>query len=361
MNYNPIEVILIGCGAVSQEYYTPALLELQKNSILKLKGIFDPDPLKIQKIKKKFPDVKTSEKFEEALNLKSELAIISSPPCFHKQQSIMAMETGKAVLCEKPMAVSVADCEEMISCSLKTKKLLAIGLVRRFFPSAQTIRQLLLNNLLGEIKSFHFYEGGLFKWPVQSPSFFSKEISGGGILIDIGIHLLDLLIWWWGQPVEIIYMDDSMGGVEANCLLKLKFSDGFSGTVRLSRDWDLPNYYLIEGSLGSLYWEVNEANKIYLNIKGIKYSLKCEIQKSGFNKINIPFSETAENFEQSFIFQILNIINALRNRSALMVPGEEGLRSVNLVNQCYQKRSFLQPLWFNENEIIRAQQYHKER
>jgi predicted dehydrogenase len=104
------------------------------------------------------------------------------------------------------------------------------------------------------VKSFEISEGGQFNWPAQSASFFQKSNSQGGVLADLGVHVLDLLIWWFGMPEKVGYEDDAMGGLEANCRLELEFAGGVSGTVRLSRDTQLsqPDNHRMRARLGAV-------------------------------------------------------------------------------------------------------------
>src|SRR5438552_10737474 len=113
--------------------------------------------------------------------------------------------------------------------------------------------------LIGPLRSIFCFEGGPFDWPVASYRYFSRSEAGGGVLLDIGTHCLDLLIWWFGMPSDITYVDDSMGGIEANCFLVLQYAD-FEARIRLSRDWGQPNLYRLEGDHGSISWTVNDAH-----------------------------------------------------------------------------------------------------
>jgi hypothetical protein len=91
------------------------------------------------------------------------------------------------------------------------RRVLAVGLVRRFLPACQTIRAILRQGILGDVQSFHFAEGGTFRWPTHSTTYFQRSTAAGGVLADIGTHLLDLITWWMGEPSEIRYEDDAMG------------------------------------------------------------------------------------------------------------------------------------------------------
>jgi len=351
-----VNIALVGCGAVSQLYYTPALQELEKNNLLHVKVLFDPSPDSVAQLQKNFPAASCLKDLAELSPQEIDLAIIASPPRFHAQQTIQLLKSGLSVLCEKPMAATVAEAETMIEAALTAPGLLAIGLFRRFFPATQTIHKILSLNLLGDVKSFYFSEGGYFQWPVQSPAYFKKTTAQGGVLLDIGVHLLDLMIWWLGNPTEVIYEDDAMGGIDVNCRLKCKFAQGFTGEVRLSRDCILPNRYAIHGTKGWLSWDVNDASdKIQIGFKDSSFALDAQIHNVDTQN---PFTlgKPSFNFEQSFTSQLCNVIAAIDSKEPLMVPGEQAIQSLRIIESCYRHRILMPMPWLSESESMRAHQ-----
>jgi predicted dehydrogenase len=345
---------LIGCGAVSQLYYTPALKELERQNLLQLKALFDPSLESIEQLQKSFPNASPLSDLGELSAQEIDLAIIASPPRFHAEQTIQLLQKGISVLCEKPMAANVAEAEAMIETAVNATGVLAIGHFRRFFPATQTIKRILSLKMLGDIKSFTFAEGGNFRWPIQSPAYFKKESTGGGVLLDIGIHVLDLLVWWFGEPMTLTYEDDAMGGIEVNCQLKAQFAAGFTGEIRLSRDCLLPNCYIIEGTKGSLKWEVNEANRVEIALADSSYILNAHLHELEQGTV-VGLGRESDNFEQSFIRQVYDVINAIAGQETLMVSGTEGIRSLRLIDHCYRHRSLMAMPWLSANEFKSAQ------
>lgn len=352
---SPIQVGLIGCGAVSQLYYAPALKALEHQGLLRVKALFDPSEISLGQLKSHFPQASQIGDTTAITRDTLDLAIVASPPQYHAAQTVQLLKAGVSVLCEKPMASTVAEAEAMLEVAETAQGLLAIGLFRRFFPATQTIRSILSLGLLGELESFECYEGGQFSWPVQSPSYFNRSLSGSGVLLDIGVHLLDLLIWWFGEPIEIDYEDDAMGGIEVNCALNCQFS-GVSGTVRLSRDCDLPNRYTIRGSNGWLSWQVNEANNIQLGLVDAPWALETTMYQKAFRTGLPALNCPGFNFEQSFASQICNVVGAMRGQEALVVPGTEGLRGLRWIEHCYRHRQLMAMPWLSPSEVTRAQE-----
>jgi hypothetical protein len=92
--------------------------------------------------------------------------------------------------------------------------------------SIDPVHPLLESGALGKIESFDFREGAVFNWPATTNSFWRRETAGGGVLADQGAHVLDLLLWWLGDFTSLTYVDDSQGGVEADCRLELSMKSG---------------------------------------------------------------------------------------------------------------------------------------
>ena len=349
----PLTVALVGCGAVTKLYYTPALQELERLGQVQVAALFDPNPANVAPIRQAFPTAVPVREFDELTRLALDLAIVASPPRYHASQTIQLLEAGKAVLCEKPLAFSVADGEAMVAAASDTQRLLAIGLVRRFLPAAQTIHYLLSRNILGNVRAFTFTEGRVFKWPAQSASYFREN----GVLRDIGVHVLDLLIWWWGEPEEIIYEDDAMGGVDLNCRIQLKFSQGFSGEVRLSREFRLPNACVIQCRDGNINWDIDESNQLQIGFHDSSYYLEGQLHTtSRLNTGPINSGPVAADFHGCFINQIKNVVAAIRKTESLFVPGKAGLASLRAIEDCYSQRALMDMSWFGELEILRAHQ-----
>ncbi|NOH01804.1 MAG: Gfo/Idh/MocA family oxidoreductase [Chloroflexi bacterium] len=105
----PLGVALVGCGAVSKLYYVPALKQLESLRQVQVAALFDPDPANLAQIHQEFPGAAQVRDFDELTGLGLDLAIVASPPQYHAGQTIHLLQAGWPVLCEKPMALSVAE------------------------------------------------------------------------------------------------------------------------------------------------------------------------------------------------------------------------------------------------------------
>ena len=119
----------------------------------------------------------------------------------HAPCTIAALDAGCHVICEKPMAMSAAEAEEMKAAAEKNGKLLMVGFVRRQGDDARDAKALVDNGELGEV----YYAKATYLRRCGYPGgwFGNKELSGGGPLIDLGVHLIDLSIWLMGNPTPV--------------------------------------------------------------------------------------------------------------------------------------------------------------
>jgi predicted dehydrogenase len=346
----PCRIALLGCGAVSELYYAPALQHLEEEGSAVLAAVFDPDAGRAAKFCAQFPKAVAypDESFLPKTPL--DLAIVASPVSSHETQAIRAFEAGIAVLCEKPLAANTEAGERMIAAARKHQRILAVGLLRRFYSNVQFTRQLIQNKTLGCVKSFSIQEGGTFNWPARSDSFFRKSTAGGGVLLDVGVHVLDLVVHWFGEPRGLTYADDAMGGLEANCRMELSYPDGCKGTIQLSRDWRTSNLYLIEFERGMLKLRAGEAEDLALELTHSTFSLEGALKdrKGPDSPANIAFSAT--NFQQAFLAQLQDVIFALQTAGSPTIPAEEGIRSLRLIEHCYQNRTLMDMPWLTPEE-----------
>lgn len=341
----PLRFAIVGCGAISELYYTPALIEVSKQIPLEIIALYDPSQQRVASLQKSFPSAIPVSDFESLVAISPGYAIVASPPKFHSFQVNELLAAGVHVLCEKPMASSVVEAESMIIAARKANCILAIGLFRRFFPALQAIDSLLKEGSLGIINSFHIEEGGLFNWPAASASFFQRKSSQGGVLLDLGVHVLDLVCWWFGEPTSIRYEDDMLGNLEANCRLSLSYDSGLRGDIRMSRDTPCSNKYHFEFERGCVSWSVGDGNKIQLRMNGIPYDFDSQLYTSG---------RVASTYSQSFVNQLLNFISATQGHDSVVVPGEEGIRSLRLIEYCYANRNLMAMPWLTDLERQQA-------
>lgn len=189
-----INVGIVGCGYIANGKHLPSISGFKD---VKVVGFCDINQERAEISARNFgvPNAHVCTDYRELLN-RDEIDVIHvcTPNSSHAEITVAALESGKHVMCEKPMAKTAAQAKEMLDASKATGKLLTIGYQNRFREDSLLLKSLCENGDLGEIylgKAFATRRRGVPTWGV----FMDKEKQGGGPLIDIGTHSLDLTLW----------------------------------------------------------------------------------------------------------------------------------------------------------------------
>src|SRR5262245_52442769 len=187
-------IMVIGCGAVVEQYYVGALVKLESHGVARVTALVDPDRSRTADLMRRFRSARAYIAPAEALAHGGvELTVVASPPSLHADHAIAALRSGSHVLCEKPMAAGVAHAERMVAAARDSRRVLAVGMTRRMYPCLSEARAVLASGMLGDELAFTYREGGVYGWPVNTDFPFRRATAGGGVLIDKGAHVLDFL------------------------------------------------------------------------------------------------------------------------------------------------------------------------
>lgn len=333
----PPRVGIIGCGAVVENYYAPALRALERSGDLQVAGLVDPVEARTARIAGFFPGARRCVKLPAREEI--ELAIVATPVRFHHETAVELLARGTAVLCEKPIAANCAEAESMVAAAREGGAVFAVGMFRRFFPALQMIQQFQAGQTFGRLRRLEIQEGGPFNWPAATPSFFDPKQAGGGVLLDVGVHVLDVLDWWLGEPRSVAYTDDAAGGLEANCRIQLHYGaggDAIEGRVLLSRDWKTSNTWRLEFERATVVWRVGQADRLEICPQGSALWLAGQLEVDG-SAGRAP----ADTYLQAFTRQLADVLECLKQGRKPRVGGEEALRSLRLIERCYRTRGGL--------------------
>ena len=266
---------------------------------------------------------------------KVDAVIVALPHKLHHPITVELLNQGLHVLVEKPMALTIAGANEMMEIASRNDKLLAIGHFWRYQPEFKLVKRVIDEKWLGKVVSFEGEEGIIFSSPIASPAMFVKEMGGGGALADMGPHMLDILIWWFGDYRTVEYWDDACGGVDANCKMNLVFKNGVAGKAQFSRMRTLKNQIKIVFENGILEVPISYSGKakMLLNHSDIAVNLHSTIKTSQI-KANWP------NFMK---MELRNFANSVMGKEKYEVDAQEASISVRLIEECYANRNFYQP------------------
>lgn len=341
-----LNLALIGCGAVAELYYAPALESLSSCANLTVKMVYDSSIEKARFLSERLGHARIAGSLAEVCDSGCDLAIIATPPRSHAQISAELARSGMHVLCEKPMAASIADAHKMIESARQANSLLAVGLFRRFFPVHQAIKRYVSDGTFGKPKSINLNEGYPFIWPVRTASTFDQSSVSGGILLDSGSHAVDLLTWWFGSPLHLVYRDDAMGGLEANCQVEMQFAGGVTGKLTLSRDWQRPDVNEIDFEQAVLAFTSNVPDQLQITYKNNATTVAGTVSSGSQPGHRQP----KLTYQRCFVNQLANVIGAVRGEEELVVPGDQALLGLEIIERCYQARELLDMPWFSPEE-----------
>lgn len=189
-----LKVAIIGCGGIGTGKHMPSLHKLNQ---VEMTAFCDIVPERAEKSAEKFgaAGVKMYENYQDLLKDDSiDVVHVCTPNISHAEISVAALDAGKHVMCEKPMAKTGEEGKRMVEAAKRTGKKLTIGYNNRFRPDSQYLHKSCEQGELGEIyfaKAHAIRRRAVPTWGV----FLDEEKQGGGPLIDIGTHALDLTLW----------------------------------------------------------------------------------------------------------------------------------------------------------------------
>jgi len=319
-----LKIGLIGAGAIARQAYLPLLKDV---SGLKLTAVVEPDKKIRASLTGQYPLTYLGDDLNTVME-HVDAVIICVPNFLHYPVAKLCLEKGKHVLCEKPVCTKVADGEDLVRMAKEMSLVFTVAHVRRFHPAVKKIKDIIAGNSLGVLTGFDFREGTVFNWPTVTGFLFDKEKAGGGVLMDIGVHLLDLLFWWIDEDVSSIqYADDNLGGVEATAEIKMTFKNGISGHVKLTRLSVLKNFYTLYFEKGAISWNPFMPRRIYTR----KTNEKMTSLTMGRG---IPVRDLLTDFSL-----------AIRGKRPPLIKGEEAIKALQFIEGCYASRQSIPMPW----------------
>ncbi|HUQ67494.1 MAG TPA: Gfo/Idh/MocA family oxidoreductase [Flavitalea sp.] len=317
-------VALIGLGYYSTDLLAPAL---QKTSHCYLAGIVTGTPSKAEDWKRKYniPDknIYNYQNFEQiANNPDIDVIYVVLPPSMHKEYVVRGANAGKHVWCEKPMAMTADECQDMIDVCKKNKRALAIGYRLHHEPNTKEYTKIINQKLLGKVKSVNcgagYYDSRTNHWK-------QNKAMGGGVMYDMGVYAIQGARLGTGmEPVAIIEAKTSTtrpevykNGLDETAVAKLEFPGGIIADIKTSFGENI-NFMNVECDKGMIKLSP------YSGYTGAKGS-------SPLGKISIDYDVPMQQAMQ-MDDDALSILQG----KPMLVAGEEGLRDIRIVQAIYK-------------------------
>ncbi len=313
-------IALVGLGKYSTEQLAPAL---SQTKYCYLAGVVTGTIEKADRWQKKY-DIPTTNiynyiNFDDIKNNPDiDIVYVVLPNALHREYVIRAAEAGKHVICEKPMALTVDECDEMIAACKKADRLLSIGYRLHFEPHNQEMMRLGQQKIFGGISKM-VAENGLSEvegWRLD------KQLAGGGPLMDVGIYCVQGARYTTGmEPIavraqqEVKKDDRKFREIEESLTWQMEFPDGLIAECKTSYSEE---FNLLRAEANKGWFELSPAYE-YTGIKG----------RTSSGKMDFPQVNQQARQMDDFALAILN------NRPT-PVPGEMGRQDVKILQAIYQ-------------------------
>lgn len=330
---NKLKFAIIGCGRIAERH------AVQISRLGYLKAVCDNVGSRAISLGQKY-NSKIYTDYDELLRNENELDVIAicTPNGLHAEHSIKAFKKGVHVLCEKPMAITVYDCGEMIKEAEKANKRLFVVKQNRYNPPVKAIKEALDENRLGKIYSIQL---NCF-WNRNAEYYNQSDWKGtinldGGTLFTQFSHFIDLLYWMFGdikrtESITRNFNHNRIIEFEDTGVVIVEFYNGVIGTINYTVNSYSKN---MEGSL-TIFGE-------YGTVKiGGQYLNELEYQNIKDYKItNLPEGNPPNNYGQ-YVGSMSNhdkvyknVVDVLQNKGTIGTNGFEGLKTVEIIDKIY--------------------------
>ncbi|HEY8578737.1 MAG TPA: Gfo/Idh/MocA family oxidoreductase [Beijerinckiaceae bacterium] len=169
-----------------------------ESGLAEIVAVADPSEETLAQAAALAPDAKRGATLDDVLAVDVDAVVIATPSALHAEQSVRALQAGAAVFCQKPLGRSEAEAAAVIAAARAADRLLAVDLSYRFTDGMQRIKRLVESGELGAVHAvevvFHNAYGP------DKPWFYDRALAGGGCVMDLGVHLVDLALWTLGHP-----------------------------------------------------------------------------------------------------------------------------------------------------------------
>ena len=316
---------VIGLGGVAQLVHLPNLVKLPN---VEVSAVAEINKNRLQTISDKFNIKQKFSNYKDLLEKSNvDAVIIATPTSTHKDIAIDCLQAGKDVLVEKPLARTYDEAKQIAEAAKKFKKKLMVGMNLRYRPDTMLLRSFINSNEIGD--PFYIKCGWIKKQSSSEKWFTKKEESGGGAIIDLGIHLLDLALWLLGYPevssVSATNFHHYTKSVEDTSISCIKCKN--SAVINLEVSWSLPV----------------EKDHFFFDVYGTKGSFSSNpfrlYKKVENNYINLTPTQTdnpSNLFKKSYLNELKSFIGAIKGLNPVFSPGEEAVHRMKVIEAMYE-------------------------
>ena len=341
----PIGIGIIGTGQVAMTRHLPAYQKLQEEGKVRLVAVCDVGAHKVQAAAEKFGVPLQFTEYRELLALEDIDAVsVCTTNYLHRQPVVDAFAAGKHVLCEKPLALNAAEGAEMVAAGRAAGKQFQVGYNLRFGPAAQAVRRFIEDGKLGAV--YYARAQALRRRGIPSHGHFTdKEKQGGGPLIDIGAHVLDLSLWLMDFPTPV-----SVSGQTQTVFGRRE------GLIGLRGQWDRASFTVEDFAAGWVRFENGASlviessfaaniaqDQFQTTLLGTEGGAFVDMAQEANTRLYREESGTLTDTSPAFLPQIHTheaeiraFVQALLDGTPVPVPGEQALIVTQIMDALYQ-------------------------
>lgn len=319
------KIAVIGLGGIAQLVHLPLLSKIDS---VELVAVSEVSKSRLKLVGDKFNVKKQFSDFKKMLDeIEVDAVVISTPTNTHKDIAVECLNRKIHVLIEKPIALNFAEAKEIDDAAKKNKCNAMVGMNSRFRPDTMLLKSLINSGELGEI--FYIRCGWVRKQSSQQKWFNKKNLAGGGVVLDLGIVLLDTALWLLDYPkiksVSSQNFHHNQNSIEDSSVGFVKFSN--SAVLNYEVSWSLHEEtdkfklaaYGKEGT-GHL-----NPLKAYKNIASSTIDLTTQTS-----------AQSKNHFKKSYENELKHFIGAVHGTSPLISSSEEALARMKLVENIYE-------------------------
>lgn len=307
---------IIGCGDVTEKKSGPAMQKLEGSN---LAAVMRRNEEKLIDYAKRHNVPKYSTDYMDLLNDDNiDVIYVATTPNMHHFYTLEAAKHGKGVYVEKPMAVSVDECKEMVKVCKDNNVPLFVAFYRREHKKFKKVKEMIYSNEIGEVRSFnYFFTSKTQVIDPNRPWLTTGEISGGGMLYDVGSHMLDLITFLFGEV-------KTATGISTNQSKAYKINDVTSGIIKFKNN--------IQGSIQlSFNGSENRDEMVIVCSNGtLKFSLMTNDNLT-IIKDDKTYEISFEDMEHVQMPYIKRIVDTLLGKDDFDTTGIYGLRTQELI------------------------------
>ncbi len=323
----PIRMAVIGVGSVAQVFHLPIISAMEE---IELAGVADVDSYKVGRIAEKYsvPGFVDSENLLRTL--RPDVVIICTPTISHLPLALAALQSGSHVILEKPATRDLDETKRLASLTHERNLLTLVAMNHRFRQDVFVLRNFLKSGELGEI--WRVRAGWLKRiseWDNNSWRD-QKKISGGGVLLDLGLQMLDFIYWLLNMPeakriVGFASHQSLQREVEDTATVTIIFEGGTM--LNLDCSWGL----MAEGDLAYAHFEGTNGSA-RLNPLVLHKTLQGEL----VNVTPVKSADPWDLFRASFEAQLHHFVRALRGEVEPVSTIDEAVKVMSLIELIYQ-------------------------